>query len=101
MMANSQARADTDADRAAAVVARQLRRQATDTRRRELEETLSRLEAHGDLTTEQQAAVRTLADRLTVRLVEPVLAAVLVGEADPKTVAVLFGIASEWLSESR
>lgn len=98
-MVRSQGRANTD--RAAAAVARLLWQQAADTRRRELTEALSRLETRGDLTQEQRAVVRTLADRLSARLVAPALAAVLVGEADPETVAVLFEVPNEWLSESQ
>lgn len=86
----ARSRAKANADREAVAVACWLKQQAAATRRRELQKALSQFETHGDLTPEQRAAVRTLADRLTARLVAPALAAVVVGDADPETAAELF-----------
>lgn len=48
-----------------------IERRADEIRTEHVQRALRRLEAHGDLTDEQRAAVETLGERLVDRLVEP------------------------------
>lgn len=71
----------------------QLREYAERTKQGELDEALSKLEAHGELTAAQRETVMRMATRITERVIEPPEAA-LNGAAEPekcaKTVRKLF-----------